>query len=47
MICIWKQSDDIEVSIIGESYFNKYVFMRFVVWGERREHDQLVYIGQK
>ena len=47
MICIWKQSDDNEVSNIGENYFKKYYFCRrFVVWGERQEHDQFVYIGQ-
>ena len=46
MICIWKQCDDNELFNIGEIYFNKYFIMRFYVWGEGREQDQLVYIGE-
>ena len=45
-ICFWKQSDDNKFINIGEIYFNKYFIMRFFVWCEGGEQDQLVYIGQ-
>ena len=46
MIYIWKQSDDNKFNNIREVYFKEYFIMRFIVWGEGGEHDQLNYIGQ-